>query len=77
MSCVIGGKCNDGVVMVSDSKITYDDHPPSHGNKLSPFYHIVMGGAGSTDLYNEFKINVLYAAQPNVKIPEGESRCSV
>jgi hypothetical protein len=31
----MGGKCKDGVVLVSDSKVTYyDDHPPSYQYKL-------------------------------------------
>lgn len=48
--CVIGGRCNDGVVLVSDSKVTYDDHPPTYTAKLgSEFDLIVMGSAGSTD----------------------------
>lgn len=44
--CVIGGRCNDGVVLVSDSKVTYDDHPPTYTAKLgSEFYHIAMDSA--------------------------------
>jgi len=71
LTCVIGGKCSDGVVLVSDSKVTYDDHPPANENKLtSPFYHIITGSAGSTDLYNKFQIDAVYATQPDVKIPE-------
>jgi 20S proteasome alpha/beta subunit len=72
LTCIIGGKCEDGVVLVSDSKVTYYDHPPLNNQpKLhSDFYHIVTGGAGSTDLYNGFKTNALFATQPGIKIPE-------
>ena len=62
MTCIIGGKCSDGIVLVSDSKITYEDHPPSYGNKLDThFYQVVTGGAGagSIDLYDTFKIHAL------------------
>ena len=62
-------KCVDGAVIVSDSKITYTDHPPSDTAKLhSEFYHIVTGGAGSTDLYDEFRHHALYATQPGVAL---------
>jgi 20S proteasome alpha/beta subunit len=69
LTCIIGGKCNDGVVLASDSKVTYDDHPPSVQEKLhSPFYHIITGGAGSTDLYGSFRNQSVYATQPDVRI---------
>ena len=71
MTCIIGGKCVDGVVLVSDSKVTYEDHPPSYEPKLhSEFYHIVTGGAGSTDLYKGFRTNTLFATQSAAIIPE-------
>lgn len=48
----MGGKCVDGVVLVSNSKVTYEDHPPSYEPKLhSEFCPIVIGDPGSTDLY--------------------------
>jgi hypothetical protein len=54
----MGGKCVDGVVLVSNSKVTYEtyetyeDHPSSYEPKLhSEFCPIVIGDAGSTDLY--------------------------
>jgi 20S proteasome alpha/beta subunit len=71
LTCIIGGKCVDGVVLVSDSKVTYDDHPPSYEAKLhSEFYHIVTGGAGSMDLYNEYRTRALFATQPGVIISD-------
>jgi hypothetical protein len=71
LTCIIGGKCVDGVVLVSDSKVTYEDHPPSYEPKLhSEFYHIVTGGAGSIDLYNGFRTNALFATQSGVILPE-------
>jgi 20S proteasome alpha/beta subunit len=71
MTIVIGGKCVDGVVLVSDNKVTYEDHPPSQVPKLhSDFYHIVTGGAGSTDLYGDFRKHALYAIQSGVTVTE-------
>jgi hypothetical protein len=59
MTCIIGGKCSDGVVLISDSKITYDDHPPDYITKLHMEYHpIITCGAGSTDLYDIFRENI-------------------
>jgi 20S proteasome alpha/beta subunit len=71
MTCIMAGKCSDGAVLVSDSKITYIDHPPSYQDKLySKFYPIVAGGAGSTDLCNEFQKYVVPVTQPNFIMPE-------
>jgi hypothetical protein len=66
-----GGNCVDGVVLVSYSKVTYEDHPPSYEPKLhSEFCPIVIGGAGSTDLYKGFRTNVLFVTQSGAIIPE-------
>jgi len=71
MTCIIGGKCVDGVVLISDSKITYDDHPPDYMAKLDRDYHpIITGGAGQTDLYDIFKTNVVPVMQSGSVIPE-------
>jgi hypothetical protein len=83
MTCIIAGKCKDGVALVADRKITYDDHPLSYvGGKLdSSFYPIVTGGAGSYDLFNQFKSEALTTIQPqhrqeNVPI-SGEVRIGI
>ena len=66
-----GGKCVDGVVLVSNNKVTYEDHPPSYEPKLhSESCPIVIGGAGSTDLYKGFRTNVLSVTQSGAIIPE-------
>jgi len=71
LTCIIGGQCVDGVVLVSDSKVTYEDHPPSYEPKLhSEFYHIVTGGADSVDLYKGFRTNALFAMQSGTILPE-------
>ncbi len=67
----MGGKCVDGVVLVSNSKVTYEDHPSSYEPKLhSEFCPIVIGGVGSTDLYTGFRTNVLFVTQSGAIIPE-------
>jgi hypothetical protein len=56
MTCIIGGKYDDGVVLISDSKITYEDHPPDYTEKLGRYFHsIITGGAGPTNLYDTFR----------------------
>jgi hypothetical protein len=48
--------------------VTYGDHPPSYEPKLhSEFCPIVIGGAGSTDLYKGFRTNVLFVMQSGAK----------
>ena len=70
MTCIIGGKCEDGVVLISDSKITYDEHPPDFSQKLHrEFCPIVTGGAGATDLYDIFRKNVVSVMQSGAVIP--------
>ncbi len=65
-----GRKCVDGVVLVSNSKVTYEDHPPSYEPNLhSEFWAIVIGGMGSTDLYKGFRTNVLFVTQSGAIIP--------
>jgi hypothetical protein len=55
-------------VLVSNSKVTYEDHPPSYEH--SEFWAIVIGGVGSTDLYKGFRTNVLFVTQSGAIIPE-------
>src|SRR5215211_1075772 len=70
MTCIIGGKCSDGVVLISDSKITYDNHPPDYTAKLhGEFYPIITGGAGPTDLYDTFRTNIVPVMQSGSLIP--------
>jgi hypothetical protein len=71
MTCIIGGKCSEGVVLISDSKITYDDHPPDNTTKLHREFHpIITGGAGSTDLYDIFMGNIVQVMQSGAVIPD-------
>jgi 20S proteasome alpha/beta subunit len=42
MTCVIGGKCTDGVVIIGDTKVTYDNHPPSYKEKIFSDHHPVV-----------------------------------
>ena len=57
-------------MLVSNSKVTYEDHPPSYEPNLhSEFWAIVIGGMGSTDLYKGFRTNVLFVTQSGAIIP--------
>jgi len=60
MTCIIGGKCKDGVVLISDRKITYVDKPSEFRNKLHrDYYPIVTGGAGGSKVYENFRHKLL------------------
>ena len=80
MTCIIGGKCKDGVVLVADRKIV--DKETEHiswAEKISSeYYPIVFASSGSTIQYGNFKREALLALQPlakpisNLK-PKGEN----
>ena len=64
MTCIIGGKCNDGVVIMGDTKVTYDNKPPTYKEKIySDYYPVVTAYAGSEILYKEFKSTALSELQ--------------
>jgi 20S proteasome alpha/beta subunit len=70
MTCVIGGKCKDGIVIVSDRKITYKDHPTDYREKIHKLgsYPIITAGAGGAAAYNKFRMKLT---------PELQSQTSV
>lgn len=62
MTCIIGGKCIDGVALVGDKKITDEEtRQVEYKEKLfifkkeGLFYPIVVGSSGTIDLYDKFK----------------------
>lgn len=61
MTCIIGGKCSDGVVLVADKKTKEDNGMVCFEEKLFIFqkanfyYPIVIGGSGTIALYKKFK----------------------
>lgn len=64
MTYILGAKCKDGVVVIADRKITYPDGRVEYQDKLSRYYyHIVLGGAGSTPMLNNFADDVLRETQ--------------
>lgn len=64
MTYILGSKCKDGVVLIADRKITYPDGRVEYQDKLSRYYYpIVLGGAGSTPMLNNFADNVLRQTQ--------------
>jgi hypothetical protein len=65
MTYILMAKCSDGVVLVADRKITYDDYTCKYEDKLfrpSPA-PIVYGSSGSTFLFQNFKEESFIAAQ--------------
>src|SRR5512133_319687 len=64
MTCIIGGRCKDGVVMIADRKVTYINDPPRYREKIfSPYYPIVLAPAGYNDLIDKFVQKALEKAQ--------------
>jgi hypothetical protein len=62
MTCIIGGKCKDGVILIADRKITDGETDQvEYKEKLfifqkdSFYYPIVIGSSGTIGLYDKFK----------------------
>lgn len=55
MTTIIGGKCTDGVVLIADRKVTSQNAPDTYQDKIfSPYFPIVLAGAGDNDLIDKF-----------------------
>jgi len=75
MTCIIGGKCNDGVVLIADKKIkdpntnSFEFREKLFVFKKDYFYYpIVVGSSGTIPLYEKFKrdaIEVLQKINPD------------
>ena len=64
MTCIIGGKCIDGVVLVGDRKIKYNNNTVEYADKIfSEYYPVVTAGAGSNISYDKFRNDAKEAAQ--------------
>jgi hypothetical protein len=64
MTCIIGGRCKDGVVLVGDRKIKYDNNTVEYVDKIfSEYYPIVTAGSGSKISYTKFRADAKEAAQ--------------
>ena len=62
MTCIIGGKCRDGIVLIADKKITNEETcQDEYRDKLFIFqkdnfyYPIVVGSSGTVALFDKFK----------------------
>lgn len=67
MTCIIGGKCVDGVALIGDKKITDDEtHQVEYKEKLfifkkeGFFYPIVVGSSGTVALYDKFRREAIH-----------------
>jgi hypothetical protein len=62
MTCIIGGRCKDGVALIADKKITNEETcQDEYRDKLFIFkkdyfyYPIVIGSSGTVGLFDKFK----------------------
>jgi 20S proteasome alpha/beta subunit len=56
MTCIIAGKCSNGVAIIGDTNVTYDDRPPAYKEKIVSEYHpVTIAYAGAEMLYKPFK----------------------
>ena len=58
VTVIIGAKCKDGVVLVTDKKLTdiFDRIPPEFTNKLSgDIRHFLMGYTGLHEIFDIFR----------------------
>jgi hypothetical protein len=79
MTCIIGGKCKDGVVLIGDKKITNEKtNQVEYMEKLFVFkkdnfyYPIVVGSSGTVGLYDKFKTKAIEALE-EIKSPGFDS----
>lgn len=65
MTCVISGRCSNGVVLAADRKIVdYDTRDVVYREKLYQYYNpIVVGSSGSIGAFDNFRREALEAAQ--------------
>jgi 20S proteasome alpha/beta subunit len=65
MTCIIGGRCSDGVVLSADRKIVDEDiRDVTYRKKLYQYYYpIVVGSSGHIDPFDNFMKEALEAAQ--------------
>lgn len=63
MTYILGARCKDGVVLISDTKITIEDGADyTYSKKLTdPLTTIVMGAAGIGGLYKDFQNRIVSA----------------
>jgi 20S proteasome alpha/beta subunit len=76
MTCIIGGKCIDGVVLVADKKIVDEkSNLVEYKEKLfifqreSFYYPIVVGSSGTIPLYDKFKREAIETIQEINPVP--------
>ena len=64
MTCIIGGKCSDGVVLVADRKvICYNRNVTSREKIFKDFHPYVIAASGDTNSFDNFKHDALTLAQ--------------
>ena len=74
MTLIIGAKCNNGVVIIADRKITHiysnNSIEYDYGNKLFGILsHIIIGSSGNTGMFDLFELRSMeYVTKNEVSI---------
>lgn len=65
MTFILGSRCEDGVLLVGDTKVTIDDGADfTYSKKIfNPFNMVVMGSAGMSGLYKSFQNRMIATAR--------------
>ncbi len=67
MTFVTGAKCQDGVVLIADGKIVYEDSPSEYQDKIfrsSQDSRIIVAGSGSNHMIQKARNNRLSKRMP-------------
>ncbi len=64
MTCIIGGKCTDGIILVSDRKVIYHNGNVASREKIFlDYYPFIIGSSGDTTSFDNFRKKALELAQ--------------
>jgi 20S proteasome alpha/beta subunit len=60
MTFIMGARCNDGVVLIADTKVTLSDYSEFDYQKklFDGIGHVIYGSSGSTSMYELFRGHV-------------------
>jgi 20S proteasome alpha/beta subunit len=67
MTCIIGGKCSNGIVLVADRTVIYDNGNVMSKEKIfCDYYPFVVASSGSTMLFDKFRREAKESAQRSI-----------
>jgi hypothetical protein len=74
MTYILGSRCKDGVVMIADRKIVFDNFNTEYRDKLFLYLNqLVMGSSGSVSLFDKFRNYASTAAERLITYSEDQS----